>query len=215
MRDLKSYYGIKNASETEIIIEKSHFISACKPVTTEEEAKEFVESRRKLHYNATHNVFSYVIKDKQNIERYSDDGEPQGTAGLPVINLLKVKHIENICIVITRYFGGIKLGKGGLVRAYTNSAKSAINKSLFILRKPFAILHLSVDYPLLGKVQNEIKSAEIRVKDIVYTDKTEFFLYIAFEDYDKTKAKFTDITYGTAVMDFAGEEYVDIIQDEI
>ena len=126
------YKTLAKAGSDEIIIEKSRFIGYCAPVSSEEEALEFIEKIKKKHYDATHNVFAYVVGLDNNIQRYNDDGEPSGTAGVPILEVIKKEDLRNVVIVVTRYFGGIKLGTGGLIRAYTKGAKIALDAGIII-----------------------------------------------------------------------------------
>ncbi|GKT37685.1 Impact family like protein, partial [Aduncisulcus paluster] len=151
---LGSYKTIFDYGEAEDIINKSRFIGYAKPVETEEEAVAFVEEIKKKHKDATHNVPVYLVGEKFEIQRYSDDGEPSGTAGVPVLSMLKNEGITNLALVITRYFGGIKLGTGGLVRAYTHAAKIAVEAARVVEKKVYRELHVVLDYTLHGKFQN-------------------------------------------------------------
>ena len=125
---INGYIRVKNSIEKEIVIEKSRFISYTKMVETEEEAKEFVESIRKKHPFATHNCYAYVTEGGK-VARFSDDGEPQGTAGIPMLEVLKNRGLKDTAVVVTRYFGGIKLGAGGLVRAYSSSTSAGLDEA--------------------------------------------------------------------------------------
>jgi uncharacterized YigZ family protein len=151
------YFSVLEESITEYTVQKSRFITYIKPVIDEEVAKEFIEAIRKKHWDASHNVPIYLIGEKMKIQRFSDDGEPSGTAGMPVLDMLKKEGVTNIVMVITRYFGGIKLGKGGLVRAYTHSAKLGLDSSKVIAYEMLDCYHIRYDYSLHGKVENHIR----------------------------------------------------------
>lgn len=138
----------------EYIVEKSKFIGHAKPVQTEEEARMFVEEIKQKYKDATHNVWAYTIGQNMNIQRYSDDGEPQGTAGIPTLELIKKEDLRNVVVVVTRYFGGIKLGAGGLVRAYTKGAKLGLDAAKIVEKRPFVSVEIEIEYTLLGKIQN-------------------------------------------------------------
>ena len=155
-------------NSNEIIIKKSRFISYVKPVICEEEALEFIEQIKTMNWNATHNVYSYVINDN-NIERYSDDGEPKGTAGLPTIQTIKDVGVSNIVVVTTRYFGGVMLGAGGLIRAYRKSALEAINSSKIVLNLNQVEVEICTEYTYLSKIQSMSHLEGFLISDIIST----------------------------------------------
>lgn len=133
-----------------------------------------------------------------NIQRYSDDGEPQGTAGIPTLEVIKKEDLRDVVVVVTRYFGGIKLGAGGLVRAYTKGAKVGIEAAQIIQKVKYKEISINIDYNQIGKVQNEIINMGYTVKDTLYTDKVEIIVYSREEETDSLKSKMIDITSGTA-----------------
>ena len=150
---LTEYRTITNFGQDEIIIEKSTFIGYAKPVTNEEEALAFIQEIKKKHRDATHNVPAYVLGENNEIQRCNDDGEPSGTAGVPVLEVLKKEDVRNVAVVVTRYFGGIKLGTGGLVRAYTKGAKIALEAAGIVRQVLYQVMSLSIEYTLLGSVR--------------------------------------------------------------
>lgn len=164
------YKTIFEFSESELTEKKSRFIGAAAPAETEAAARSFIEARRKLHYNATHNVFAYRIDEKT--AKYSDDGEPQKTAGLPVLEVLAGEDVSRAVIVVTRYFGGTLLGTGGLSRAYSEAAKTALRNSRVIQKELYTKISLKFDYFLLGKLQHEICKRDI-ILETLFTDKVE------------------------------------------
>lgn len=155
-----SYRSVLNNSETDYIVEKSKFIAHVKPVKSEKEAQEFIEEIKKRHWNASHNVPIYIIGEDMSIQKFSDDGEPSGTAAFPVLDMLKKEGITNLVIVITRYFGGIKLGKGGLIRAYTQSAKLGLDSSKVIDYEQLIKIQIVYEYTYHGKIENYINGCE-------------------------------------------------------
>jgi uncharacterized YigZ family protein len=159
------YKTVFKFSEIEITEKKSRFIGAAAPAETEAAARAFIEARRKLHYNATHNVFAYRIDENS---RYSDDGEPQKTAGLPILNILRTGDIKKTVVVVARYFGGTLLGTGGLVRAYSEAAKKALETSLLIEKELYSKISLKFDYAMLGKLQREINKRDIILETNFY-----------------------------------------------
>lgn len=149
-----SYKTIKTENSDEFVEKKSRFIGYAKPVVTEDEAIEFIKKIRARHPDATHNVYAYKVREN-NVQRYSDDGEPAGTAGIPTLDVIQKEGITDICIVVTRYFGGTLLGAGGLVRAYTKGAKIAIDAAK-ILERYFCFEYtVNIDYTMLSKIQLE------------------------------------------------------------
>ena len=133
-----------------------------------------------------------------NIQRYSDDGEPQGTAGIPTLEVIKKEDLRDVVVVVTRYFGGVKLGAGGLVRAYTKGAKIGIDAAKVIEKVMYKEVRIKIDYNQLGKVQNEIMNMGYKIKDTLYTDKVEIIVYSREEEAESLKSKMIDITSGTA-----------------
>ncbi len=170
------YITVKGYGTAEIVEKKSRFIANVKPVVSEEEAIEFVDEIKKRYYDARHNCYAYQIGDRNQIQRYSDDGEPGGTAGMPILDVLRGRNIKNSIVVVTRYFGGTLLGTGGLVRAYSSAAKAGLINTGLIERIPHIRLKFTVDYTLSGKVQYEIINGGHISEDTVYTDKVEFIV---------------------------------------
>ncbi|MBQ2613909.1 MAG: YigZ family protein [Clostridia bacterium] len=186
------YTTIAKESQAEIIEKRSRFIATVKPVKTEEEALAFLAELRQKYWNATHNVYAYIIEEN-NIMRYSDDGEPGGTAGLPVLDMLKKEGLTNLIVVVTRYFGGVLLGTGGLVHAYSKSAKAGVLAAglvdMILCRK----ITLSCEYTLLGKLQNLLANYPgVIQEEAEYTDKASLPLFLPEGDADAFCASVTD-----------------------
>lgn len=190
----------------EIIIEKSTFIGYAKPISTEEEAVEFINEIKKKHKDATHNVWAYTVGQNMNIQRYSDDGEPQGTAGIPTLEVIKKEDLRDVVVVVTRYFGGIKLGAGGLVRAYTKGAKIGLEAAKIIEKVKYQEVKIKIDYNQLGKIQNEIMNMGYFIKDTIYEDNVEIIVYSKQDKLEEIINKITDITSATANI-VLGEEF--------
>ena len=171
---MNSYRTIYEYGCDEFTEERSRFIGYAKPINSEEEAVEFVDEIKKKHKDATHNVWAYTVGPTMNIQRYSDDGEPQGTAGIPALEVIKKEDLRDVVVVITRYFGGIKLGAGGLVRAYTRGAKIGLEAGKIIDRIWYQEVKIKVDYNQIGRVQNEIMNLGYFVKDTIYLEDVEF-----------------------------------------
>ena len=195
---MKTYKTLHSFGTDEYIVEKSTFIGYAKPIKSEEEAVEFINEIKKKHKDATHNVWAYTVGETMNIQRYSEDGEPQWTAGIPTLEVIKKEDLRDVVVVVTRYFGGIKLGAGGLVRAYTKGAKVGIEAAQIIQKVKYKEISVTIDYNQIGKVQNEIMNMGYKIKDTLYTDKVEIIVYSREEEAELLKSKMIDITSGTA-----------------
>lgn len=205
---MSTYNTLHEFGMDEIIIEKSTFIGYAKPIKTEEEAIEFVNEIKKKHKDATHNVWAYTVGKTMNIQRYSDDGEPQGTAGIPTLEVIKKEDLRDVVVVVTRYFGGVKLGAGGLVRAYTKGAKIGIDAAKVIEKVMYKEVRIKIDYNQLGKVQNEIMNMNYFVKDTIYEDNVEIIVYSRLEEVKVLTDKMIDITSATAEIKLCEEFYL-------
>ena len=197
---LKSYRTVEQFGQDEIVIEKSTFIGYAKPVKTEEEALAFIAEIKKKHRDATHNVPAYVLGEKNEIQRCNDDGEPSGTAGVPTLEVLKKEDVRDVAVVVTRYFGGIKLGTGGLVRAYTKGAKIALEAAGLITRVLYQVMVVAIDYTMLGTVENQLRLKGYAVKDTVYEEIVHLHVWVKEEDVDTFRAFITECTNGRAVL---------------
>ena len=175
---LPSYYTVKGNGEHEIVIQKSRFIAHVARAETEEAAQAFIQRIKKENWNATHNCSAYLIGENDHIQKANDDGEPSGTAGVPILEVLKKKHLKDTVVVVTRYFGGIKLGAGGLIRAYGKSTSEGINATGIVERKLMKVMSTIIDYTWLGKIENELRSSVYGIKDIHYLDNVEIETYV-------------------------------------
>ncbi len=194
------YNTVRQEAHAEQIIEKSRFIAYVKPVESRDEADAFISSVRDMHKTATHNVPAMVIGDKFQIQWASDDGEPQGTSGAPMVQMLVKEGITNVAVVVTRYFGGIKLGTGGLVRAYTSSARLGLEAAGRCMVKEMAALRFKLDYSFLSKAQNLAKEGLFSIEDIAYAEMVTIKAVAELEDAEQVKASFANLTSGTAVL---------------
>lgn len=194
------YNTVRQEAHAEQIIEKSRFIAYVKPVESREEAEAFIATIRGEHKTATHNVPAMVIGDKFQIQWASDDGEPQGTSGAPIVQMLVKEGITNVAVVVTRYFGGIKLGTGGLVRAYTGSARLGLEAAGKCMIKEMAVLRFKLDYSFLSKAQNLAKEGLFSIEDIAYEELVTIKAAAELEDAEQVKASFANLTSGTAVL---------------
>lgn len=205
---MSSYKTLHKFGSDEYIVEKSTFIGYAKPINTEQEAIDFVNEIKKKHKDATHNVWSYTVGENMNIQRYSDDGEPQGTAGIPTLEVIKKEDLRDVVVVVTRYFGGIKLGAGGLVRAYTKGAKIGIEAGIVIEKVKYTEVRIKIEYTQLGKIQNEIMNLGFTVKDTVYSEDVEIIVYSKVKDVQSLTERMIDITSGTADVSLGDEYYL-------
>lgn len=205
---LTAYESIEKLTKQNTEIKKSLFIAQIAPVNSEKEAQDFILSVKKDMRDATHNCSAYRIGIKQIAERSSDDGEPQGTAGHPMLHVLQANNLTNVVATVTRYFGGIKLGAGGLTRAYSSSLANALNDSKIIRFTPHQKIILTVNYTFVGAFENYIKDTDIIVTDRLFTDKVKISLLCLTENSDKHIEFFTNMTSGTAIIETPSEEYV-------
>jgi len=213
---MKSYKTVFERAEREIIINKSRFIGHVAPVKTEEEAQAFVDEIKKKHRTATHNVPVYLLGEDHSIQKYSDDGEPSGTAGVPVLNMLKNEGITDVAIVITRYFGGVKLGTGGLVRAYTQSAKEGLDEAKIIEMVKYELVQVSLEYNQHGKIQHYLENnPQYFLKDTLYTDKVTVLIYSKPDDTDPLLGKVTDICSDEGHSEVVDELFLAISNGEL
>lgn len=190
-----SYKTVLREAEDQFVEKRSRFIGYCKPVTTEEEALEFINIIKTKHWDAKHNVYAYCLREGQ-IMRYSDDGEPQGTAGKPTLDVLVKSGLTDLVVVVTRYFGGILLGAGGLVRAYSHGAKLAVEASQPVTMKECIICTVSCNYNQYGKVSSLIPQCNGVIDDSVFGTDVEISFHISADDLNKLKKEMADATCG-------------------
>lgn len=181
---MKPYKTLLKAGEDQFTVNKSRFIGQAAPVDTAEEALEFIGNVRSRRRDASHNCFAYIIGTNKGIMRYSDDSEPSGTAGLPIIEVMKAQDVTNCAVVVTRYFGGVLLGAGGLVRAYAQGAKIALDAAGVGVMYPTSRLMIDISYPLLGKLEYCLKDMPCIVEDKSFTDRVTLMVIVrlAHED---------------------------------
>ncbi|MGD7062753.1 YigZ family protein [Bacillus altitudinis] len=196
---LNRYLTVKSRGEHEIVIEKSRFICHIQRAVSEEEAQAFIQSIKKQHWNATHNCSAYLIGEHDLIQKANDDGEPSGTAGVPMLEVLKKRKLKDTVVVVTRYFGGIKLGAGGLIRAYGKSVSEAINHVGMVERCLMRTMHTTIDYTWLGKVENELRASSFQLKDIHYAEDVIFETYVEETQTEQFIEWMTELTNGKSV----------------
>ena len=198
------YKTLRLSSSDEFVINKSRFIGYACPCETEEEALAFLNEIRTKHKDATHNCYAYVIGRNAGIMRYSDDGEPGGTAGMPIMEVLKAQGVVNCCVVVTRYFGGVLLGAGGLVRAYTSSVKLGLEAAGICDIEEMCVQTWDVDYTHLAKIQNMAGTPGVNggfsIEEIRYTDVVSLDLACVPEDAEGVISQLTNVTAGRGTL---------------
>ena len=199
MRD--RYRVLYRGGEGETVEKKSRFIATVIPAAEEEEALAFIEAMNKKYWNATHNCFAYVIGERNEIQRCSDDGEPSGTAGKPMLDVLLGEELHNTAVVVTRYFGGTLLGTGGLVRAYSSAVKAGLASSVIITKKQGIKLEIITEYTGLGKIQYILAEKGMTVLDTLYTDKVEMTVLVPAWELEGLKAAIMEGTNGRVRME--------------
>ena len=200
------YKTISREAAPEFVERRSRFIGYIKPVTTEKEALDFINSIRSKHWDATHNVYAYVLRE-QNTCRYSDDNEPQGTAGMPVLDVIRKSGLTDVCIVVTRYFGGILLGGGGLVRAYSHSASLAVEAAGQIMMRSCALCTLECTYNQYGKLNSLVPENGGTIDNADFSDKVILAFHIPISELPRLQKLITDTTSGTVTVVSETEAY--------
>ncbi|HEY9061663.1 MAG TPA: YigZ family protein [Pseudobacteroides sp.] len=207
---VKEYKTVLNEAVAQIEEKKSKFIASVKPVICEEEALEFINRLKTQYWDATHNVYAYHICADNVIQRFSDDGEPSGTAGIPVLEVIKRTGIQNVVVVVTRYFGGTLLGAAGLIRAYGKCAAAGIEAANIIKRLLCQQVTIIVEYTIFGKVQNRLMAGDYIIKEINYEQDVELTVYIPVDMVGVFIDNMTELTNARAIVDVKGEVYVTV-----
>lgn len=206
---MTEYKTIKEASSDEFIVKKSRFIGYVKPVKTQEEALEFINEIKTKHWDATHNVYAYTLRDG-GVRRFSDDGEPQGTAGIPSLDVLLKEEVVDCCVVVTRYFGGIMLGAGGLVRAYSHGAKIALDAGGIITMSLCKIVRVKTDYNFYGRLVPLICEEGGIVEDTQFTDNVEVTFRIPQDKVPFFESRLVDVSCGKFHSEVIDEKFCEI-----
>ncbi len=202
------YKTIAERCEARFIEKKSEFIGYLAPVETEEQAVEFINEIRSMHRKATHNCYAYILRDNS-AARHSDDGEPSGTAGVPIYEVLRKEGLTDVVCVVTRYFGGVLLGAGGLVRAYTHGAKDAVDTAKIKVMALAEQLELSVEYSLYGRLPQIFAGFDVRVISEDFADHVKILLYVREELAEKLRKKLIDCCNGKIVVDIKQKSWFD------
>ena len=212
---LSQYKTVYAGGEAEIIEKKSRFIATVKPVKSEEEAIAFIEGLKKKYWNATHNCSAYVIGEHFQVQRCSDDGEPSGTAGKPMLDVLLGEELHDTAVVVTRYFGGTLLGTGGLVRAYQASTKAGLEASTVITKMHGSRVSVETDYTGLGKIQYILGQRGLTILNSEYTDKVALEVLLPETEVKTVMAEITEGTNGQAIMEVMEECYFANVNGEM
>lgn len=206
---------VYTGGEGEITEKKSRFIATIRPVQTEAKAMEFIGEMKKKYWDARHNCSAFVIGDNQEKARCSDDGEPSQTAGRPMLDVLLKEEIHNTAVVVTRYFGGVLLGTGGLVRAYQKAVQEGLKNSVILDIQPGQKLAVHTDYNGLGKIQYILGKAKITVMEIEYTDQVILYAMVPLDLKEQIRKKITEGTNGTAMFEWQESVNFGVLEGEV
>ena len=206
---MKEYKTVEFESKDEFVEKKSRFIGHVKPVKTQEEATNFINSIKSKHWDATHNVSAFVLREN-NIQRSSDDGEPSGTAGVPTLDVLLKENLVDVCVVVTRYFGGTLLGAGGLIRAYSHSSKIAVEAGHIITMAPCKVLSVSVDYSFYDRLNILLSDFNANIKNSEFTDNVTVTFSIRENTVPLLQDKLTQQSNGKYILKEIGEKFAKV-----
>ena len=201
---------IKEDGQVQEEIKKSRFICHAKRVYSEEEARDFITAIKKEHYKATHNCSAFIIGERSEIKRTSDDGEPSGTAGIPMLGVLENHNLTNVCMVVTRYFGGIKLGAGGLIRAYASSVALAVKEIGIIEIKEQAGIAIQMSYAQYQEYSNFLKEHDLMELETNFTDQVDTMIYVDREEKENIKATLVEFFNGKVTLTDQGLREVEV-----
>lgn len=208
-----NYKTIKGYAEAEYEISKSRFLAFIERVNTEAEAILFINKIKKLHWEARHNSSAYIIGDHGQIQKADDDGEPSGTAGKPILEVLKKNELKDVVIVITRYFGGIKLGAGGLIRAYGKAASLGLDAAQIVKKVQYIRFAIDIDYTLLGTLENNLRLNHYMVEDKIFTEKVRLLVFVEKGFEGKLIESITNWTSSNCILTELDTVYLEIIVD--
>lgn len=210
---MRCYKTVGKPAAVEFTEKKSRFIGYISPVKTEEEALGFVNEIKKKHPDARHNVYAYIVREN-NIMRFSDDGEPSGTAGMPVLDVLRKNELTDVAVVVTRYFGGILLGGGGLVRAYSKSASDAVADAGCVKMVYSDVFKVETDYHFFGKAEYELRRLCLEPESIEYSSEVSFYVCATEEKGELMKKRLTEATGGRVIITKTDERFVAYNEEE-
>ena len=203
---MNTYKTVKEFACDELVEKRSRFIGYCKPVTTQDEAIAFINEIKTKHWDARHNVYAYSLREG-NIKRYSDDGEPSGTAGMPVLDVITKNEVYDVCVVVTRYFGGVLLGTGGLVRAYSQGSKIALEAGQVVLMQNCLVCSLTCTYNQYGKISSLIPDNGGVIDDSVFETDVKLKFHIKPDGLPALNKKLADLTSGVVQAVSDSEQY--------
>lgn len=206
---MKEYRTVEFEGKDEFVEKKSRFIGYVKPVKTHEEATNFINSIKSKHWDATHNVSAFVLREN-NIQRSSDDGEPSGTAGVPALDVLLKENLVDVCVVVTRYFGGTLLGAGGLIRAYSHSSKIAVEAGHIITMAPCKVLSVSVDYSFYDRLNILLSDFNANIENSEFTDNVTVTFSIRESTVSLLQDKLTEQSNGKYILKEIGEKFAKV-----
>jgi len=210
---MDNFKSIHQFGRDEIIINKSRFISSAAPANSEEEALAFIEKIKKEFKDAAHNVYAYTVGENNNIQRFTDDGEPSGTAGMPILNVINQENLRNVVVVVTRYFGGVLLGVGGLVRAYTKGARIGLENGLIVDKVLYYEVRVKIEYTMLGKIENELNKNKFIIKDKIYEEFVS--IIVLAREIEKLNSLINEVTSGKADICVGETSYYSIKDENI
>lgn len=200
------YLTVQAEGQDEFTEKKSRFIGSCRPVKTEQEALDFIAALKTKYWDASHNVYAYILRES-GVQRFSDDGEPQGTAGIPVMDTLKKSGVTDVVVVATRYFGGILLGGGGLIRAYSHTATIALQAARKVTMRECLLLSASCDYSLYGRVQGVIPECGGVIDDTEFLENVTLRFHLAPEELGAFQKRLADATSGKGIVKEEGKRF--------
>ncbi|MBL0385469.1 YigZ family protein [Tumebacillus sp. ITR2] len=205
---LKSYRTLLAPGEDTLIIKKSRFIGYATPVQSEDEALHFIATLQKKHWDATHNCFAYVFGPHDEVQKASDDGEPAGTAGKPILEVIKKEELHNVAVVVTRYFGGIMLGAGGLIRAYSAGCGAGLQAAGIVTRILFQEIAIDIDYTWYGKIENELHAGGWHIDRVDYLDRVTVYALCPVDDTEAVHKRLINATNGQAILTNTEQYYL-------
>ncbi|MET7790153.1 YigZ family protein [Streptomyces sp900116325] len=205
----EQYRTVARAGVHETEINRSRFICALAPAATEQEAQDFVARIRREHPTATHNCFAYVIGADASVQKASDDGEPGGTAGVPMLQMLMRREMRYVAAVVTRYYGGVKLGSGGLIRAYGGVVGEALDELGTITRQRFRLATITVGHQRAGRLENDLRATGLAVREVRYAEAVIIEIGLPDSDVESFRSWLADATAGEALLELGGEAYGD------